>query len=67
MGTPDNRADFVILEQEIVVCDVGDDVAGKYILPPTICRADSTGRGVEHLSDVLHHVVDYAGGHGFGG
>ena len=67
MSSPDNRSDFVVFEQEIVVCDVGNDIAGEDILPPAIRRADSTGRGVEDFGDFLHHVVDYAGGHGFGG
>jgi len=67
MGSLDNHPDFVVFEQEIVVGDVGDDVAGEDILPPAIRRADSTGSGVEHFGDVLHHVVDYGRGHGFGG
>ena len=67
MGSLDNHPDFVVFEQEIVVGDVGDDVAGEDILPPAIRRADSTGSGVEHFGYFLHHVVNYAGGHGFGG
>ena len=63
MGSLDNYPDFVVFEQEVVVCDVGDDVAGKYVLPPAIGRADCTGRGVEDIGDVLHHLVDYGCGH----
>ena len=57
----------VVFEQEVVVCDVGDDVAGKYVFPPAIRRADSTGSGVKYLGYFLHHVMDYGRGHGFGG
>ena len=66
MSSPDNYPDFVVFEQEVVVGDVGDDVAGKHVLPPAIGRADSTWRGVEDFGYFLHHVVNYAGGHGFG-
>ena len=67
MGASDDRADFVILEQEVVVGNVGDNVAGKHVLSFAIRRADSTGRGVEDLGHFLNHVVNYACGHAFGG
>jgi len=67
MGATYNYPDFVVFEQEIVVGDVGDDVAGEDVLSFAIGRADSTWRGVEDFGYFLHHVVNYAGGHGFGG
>jgi len=67
MGATYNYPDFVVFEQEIVVGNVGDDVAGEDILPPAIRRADSTGSGVEDFGYFLHHVVNYGRGHGVGG
>ena len=62
-----NAADLVVGEQKLGVGDVGNDVASEYVLPPSIGRAYGTGSGVEYLGDILHHLVDYGCGHGFGG
>ena len=59
MGSLDNHPDFVVFEQEVVVGNVGDDVAGEDVLSFAIRRADSTGSGVEDFGYFLHHVVNY--------
>ena len=66
VGAIDNCPDFVILEQEVVVGNVGDDIAGDDVGPLAATGADGFSADSENHCGGVNDMVDECWGHGYG-
>ena len=63
----DNCPDFVVLEQELVIGNVGDDVASDDVCPLATTGADGFSADSEYHCGGVNDMIDECWGHGFGG
>ena len=66
VGAIDNCPDFVVFEQEVVVGNVGDDVAGDDVGPFARTGADGFSADSENHCGGVNDMVYECWGHGYG-
>ena len=62
----DNCPDFVVLEEELVVCNVGDDIASDDVGPLAGTGADGFSADSENHCGGVNDMVDECWGHDYG-
>lgn len=67
MSSPDNYPDFAVFEQEVVVSNVGDDVAGDDVGSLAGTGADILSADSKYHCGGVNDMVDECWGHGVGG
>ena len=67
VGALEDCPDFVVLEQEVVVGNIGDDVAGDDVCTLAGTRADGFTANSKNRCGTVNDMIDKCWGHGFGG